>query len=161
MENNFSFRQMRRFRQALETEENQTILDTAKRGFLSVTGDGGYPYCIPINFVYDSGKLYFHSALEGHKLDAIRACDKACFTVIDTPEKEPGDWWYHVRSVICFGRIRLISDETERDRRLRQLGGKYFPEGYDMETDIQRNAPRAAVLEFTIEHCTGKRVREK
>ena len=45
--------------------------------------------------------------------------------------------------------------------RLRSLAGKYFPAGYDTETDILRNGPRAVVLEFTIEHVSGKAVREK
>ena len=81
--------------------------------------------------------------------------------VLDKPEKEPGDWWYHVKSVICFGRVGIVADERERMDRLRSLAGKYFPAGYDTETDILRNGPRAVVLEFTIEHVSGKAVREK
>ena len=86
-----SFRPMRRFKQQLPEEECAAILETAYRGFLFVIGDGGYPYAVPINYVYADGMLYFHCAAEGHKLDALRASDKACFTVIDTPEKEPDD----------------------------------------------------------------------
>ena len=155
------FRPMRRFKQALPEEECFRILENAYRGFLSVNGDSGYPYSVPINFVFEGGKLYFHCAKEGHKLDAIRACDKACFTVLDEPEKEPGDWWYHVKSVICFGRIRIVADEQERIDSLRSLAGKYFPAGYDTETDILRNGPKAEILAFTIEHISGKAVREK
>lgn len=84
-----SFRPMRRFKQQLPEEECAAILETAYRGFLFVICDGGYPYAVPINYVYADGMLYFHCAAEGHKLDALRASDKACFTVIDTPEKEP------------------------------------------------------------------------
>ena len=98
--------------------------------------------------------------LEGHKMDAVKANDKVCFTVIDQPVQEPGDWWYHVRSVICFGRIAVVDDDRERMARLRQFGAKYFPEGYDMEADIRQNAPRAAVLDMTITHMSGKRVKE-
>ena len=161
MNEEMTFRQMRRFKQATEPQENISILQTAYRGFLSVIGDGGYPYAVPMNFVYDDGKVYFHCAKEGHKLDAIRACDKACFTVLDNPVKEPGDWWYHVTSVICFGRVRILSDKSERNVHLRQLGLKYFPETYDLAADMKKDGPHAEVLEFTIEHCTGKRVREK
>ena len=156
-----TFRPMRRSKQELSAEESSAILASAYRGFLSVVGDGGYPYTVPINFVFDQGRIYFHCAREGHKLDAIRACDKACFTVLDEPVREPGDWWFHVRSVICFGRVRTLEDDGERNTRLRQLGRKYFPQGYDLEGDMLRNGPRAEVLEFTIEHMTGKRVREK
>ena len=151
----------RRSKQALPEETCFQILKNAYRGFLSVNGDGGYPYSVPINFVFEDGKLYFHCAREGHKLDSIRACDKACFTVLDEPEKEPGDWWYHVNSVICFGRVGIVTDERERMDRLRSLAGKYFPAGYDTGTDILRNGPRAEILEFTIEHISGKAVREK
>ncbi len=155
------FRPMRRFKQALTEETCFQILKSAYRGFLSVNGDGGYPYSVPINFVFEAEKLYFHCAREGHKLDAVRACDKACFTVLDEPEKEPGDWWYHVKSVICFGRVGIVADERERMDKLRSLAGKYFPAGYDTEADILRNGPRAEVLAFTIEHISGKAVREK
>ena len=156
-----TFRPMRRFRQLLPEEESLKILETAARGFLSLIGDGGYPYTIPINFCLDGGRIYFHCAREGHKIDALQSCDKACFTVIDEPRREPGDWWYHVRSVVCFGRIRIVEDETDRDARLRRLAAKYFPDGYDVEDDMTRNAPRAEVLEFSIEHLTGKEVKEK
>ena len=152
---------MRRFKQQLSEGESLAILNSAIRGFLSVIGDGGYPYAVPINFVYDEGSIFFHCAKEGHKLDAIRYGDKACFTVLDEPEKEPGDWWYHVRSVICFGRVHVIENEDERLRRLRQLGRKYFPEGYDLEGEVTHSGPNAVVLKFEIEHFTGKRVKEK
>ena len=156
-----AFRPMRRMKQQLEEGDCMAILSSAMRGVLSVVGDGGYPYGVPINFVYDDGKLYFHCAKEGHKLDAIRACDKTCFTVLDEPQKEPGDWWYHVRSVVCFGTMRIVEDEAERMTRLRMLGRKYFPDGYDLEGDLRRSGPNAEMLEMTIVHMTGKRVREK
>lgn len=120
MSEEITFRPMRRFKQQLPEEACTAILKEAYRGFLSVIGEGGYPYCIPINFVFADGHLYFHSALEGHKIDALKECDKACFTVIGEPVLEPNDWWYHVKSVICRGRISFIQDEAEnRSRRNR------------------------------------------
>ena len=74
------FRDMRRFKQQLTSEECETILRDQKRGVLAVLGDMGYPYTVPLNYVYDNGCLYFHSALQGHKIDAIRSCDKTSFT---------------------------------------------------------------------------------
>lgn len=154
------FRPMRRFKQQLPDGESEAILKEAYRGFLSVVGDGGYPYTIPINFVYADGHIYFHCALEGHKMDALKACDKACFTVIDQPVQEPGDWWYHVRSVVCFGRISFVEDAEQHLSKLRLIGSKYFPEGYNMDDDIQKNGPRAAILDMRVEHMAGKRVKE-
>ncbi len=163
MSEDFSFRPMRRFKQQLPDEECIEILTRGYRGFLSVIGEGGYPYSLPINFVYDSGHIYFHCAMSGHKLDAIRSCDKACFTILSEPVQEPDSWWFHVKSVICFGRISIISEDSDNDERLsrlRQLGLKYFPKDYDLEADLKRSGPRALVLDLKIEHMTGKRVKE-
>ena len=77
------FREMRRKRQQLSEEESIGILQKATAGTLALLGDNGYPYAVPISYVYADGKLYFHSALSGHKVDAIRNCDKASFCVID------------------------------------------------------------------------------
>ena len=155
------FRPMRRFKQAASEQECLGLLQSAQRGVLSVLGDGGYPYGVPLNFVYEDGKIYFHCAVEGHKIDALRACAKASFCVLSEPAKTPGEWWNCFTSVICFGHVREISDPAEHDRLLRLLGAKYFPEGYDIDADMVRNAPRALVLELAIEHMTGKHVREK
>ena len=76
------FRSMRRKRQQLSEKENISILQKATAGTLALLGDNGYPYAVPISYVYADGKLYFHSALSGHKIDAIRNCDKASFCVI-------------------------------------------------------------------------------
>ena len=84
---------MRRFKQAASEQECQDLLQSAWRGVLSVLGDGGYPYGMPLNFVYDDGKIYFHCAVEGHKIDALRACPKASFCVLSEPAKNPGEWW--------------------------------------------------------------------
>ena len=155
------FRQLRRFKQAASQEECEAVLAAAPRGVLAVHGENGYPYGLPINYVYAGGKIYFHCAKAGHKLDAIRANDKVCFTVLSEPVKNPGEWWYCFTSVISFGRISEVTDAKDAERLLRLLGAKYFPEGYDLEGDIVKNAPNALVLELSIDHLSGKHVREK
>ena len=160
MQNNATFRPMRRFKQQLTLQECETILQGAYRGFLSVNGENGYPYTIPMNFLYRENRIYFHSALQGHKIDAIMHSPKACFTLINDPVKQENDWWYHVSSVVCFGQVSIIENQEERMAILRYLGQKYFPEGYDMQKDLDTNAHRAAVLCLDIEHMTGKRVKE-
>ena len=151
---------MRRFKQQLTLQECETILQGAYRGFLSVNGENGYPYTIPMNFLYNDNRIYFHSTLQGHKIDAIKQSPKACFTVINEPVQQENDWWYHVSSVVCFGQVSIIENQEERMEILKSLGQKYFPEGYDMQKDVATNAHRAAVLCFAVEHMTGKRVKE-
>lgn len=155
------FREMRRRNQQLDEAACERILSQARRGVLAVLGDEGYPYAVPMNFLYDDGKIYFHCAQVGHKLDAIAACDKASFCVMDDGVLEEGSWWYHVNSVIAFGRIRRIEDHGVTISALYKLGKKYFPPDYDVDADIANSSPRVAILELTIEHLSGKHVREK
>ena len=70
------FREMRRLGQMLSAEECESILRSATNGVLAVAGDDDYPYAVPLSFVYHEGKIYFHSAVSGHKLDAIARNDK-------------------------------------------------------------------------------------
>ena len=99
------FRKMRRFKQQISEEKCVEILTREPRGVMAFAGDDGYPYAIPLNFVYDGGKLYFHCAPEGHKLDAIRRCDKVSFCVMDKGYRKDGDWALNINSVVVFGRI--------------------------------------------------------
>ncbi|MBQ6413589.1 MAG: pyridoxamine 5'-phosphate oxidase family protein [Ruminococcus sp.] len=155
------FRDMRRFKQQLSAKECEQILREGKRGVLALSGDEGYPYAVPMDYVYDSGCLYFHSALQGHKIDAIRSCDKASFNVLSEPQAADDGWSYFFDSVTLFGRVRVITDEAQRTDKLRLLGNKYFPSEEMTESDIQKNAARCAVLELKIEHMTGKHVHER
>ncbi len=158
------FRKMRRFKQELSRCECDEVLSSEKRGVLCVNGEDGYPYGVPINYVYDedSGRIYFHCAKEGHKLDGIRASSKVCFTVYEQGEQR-GDWSYYVRSVVVFGRVRIIDDLFESISHLRTLAEKYYPQdgSEDIEGDIAANSPRAVVLELEPENVTGKLVHEK
>lgn len=155
------FRPLRRFKQAAEIQECEAVLSSARRGILAVHGENGYPYGLPINYLLLGGKIYFHCARAGHKLDATRANDKVCFTVLSEPIKNPGEWWNSFTSVICFGRIAEVMDDQTKNRMLRLIGAKYFPEGYDLEGDMARNARNALIMEITIDHMSGKHVREK
>ena len=155
------FRPMRRIKQQISEEACLEILRTAPRGTLAVLGDDGYPYAVPLDFAYADGCLYFHCAKEGHKLDAIRGCDKASFCVLGEGAQNPGEWWYYFTSVICFGRVTIIEDAETAREKLSLLGAKYMPTMEEVAADIAKNAPRAVVLEMKIEHMTGKRVQEK
>lgn len=156
----FSFRPMRRTAKSLARETCLEILRNGERGVLSVLGDGGYPYGIPLNYIFRDGNIFFHGALRGHKVDAIERCDKASFCVMDTPTKKDGNWWYTTRSVICFGRIWTVQDKDVAYHTLLSLGRKYFP----LEDIVQKEmgaAPRTRVLCLNIEHMSGKWVNEK
>ena len=151
------FRPMRRNRQQLSEAESLAILEQATSGTLALLGDGGYPYAVPISYVFANGKLYFHSALSGHKVDAIRNCDKASFCVISQDNIQPKQYTTHYRSVIAFGRIHIIDDETEKLETARLLGNKYNPNNDEaLCRELEHGLSRMLMIRFDIEHLTGK-----
>lgn len=76
------FREMRRIRQMMPETDVQAILGRNTHGVLSVMSDEGYPYGVPVSYVYAHGKIWFHCAVEGQKIDAIKANPKVCFISI-------------------------------------------------------------------------------
>jgi nitroimidazol reductase NimA-like FMN-containing flavoprotein (pyridoxamine 5'-phosphate oxidase superfamily) len=155
------FRTMRRFRQQITEEECETILREEPRGVLSMYGEDGYPYAIPINFIYDGRKIYFHCAKEGHKIDALKKDNRVSFCVYDKGYLKEGKVGLNINSVVIFGKIRFIDDRETVIRETRALGMKYLPEDL-VEKDVKKYAEtgRLQILELTIDHMTGKLVNE-
>ena len=151
------FRAMRRKRQQLSEDESIGILQKSTAGTLALLGDNGYPYAVPISYVYADGKLYFHSALSGHKIDAIRNSDKASFCVIDKDDVRPKKYTTYFRSVIAFGHIHIIEDEQEKLETARLLGDRYNPNQEEaLQKELEKGLSRMLMIRFDIEHLTGK-----
>ncbi|MBP3729099.1 MAG: pyridoxamine 5'-phosphate oxidase family protein [Lachnospiraceae bacterium] len=153
---------MRRFKQQISGEECRAVLKETKRGGLSLMGDGGYPYGVPLDhwFCEEDGKLYFHGAREGHKIDAVKACNKASYCVYDEGYREEGDWALHFRSVIVFGRIRLVEDENLARTICTEIVKKFTDDEAYLEKELTNAFPRVQCLMLEPEHMSGKRVKE-
>ena len=151
------FREMRRKRQQLSDEDSYAILQNATSGTLALLGDGDYPYAVPISYVFSEGKLYFHSALSGHKVDAIRSCDRASFCVVAQDDVKPALYTTFFRSVIAFGRIHIVDDEAEKLAAARLLGNRYNPHQDEaLQKELENGLARMLVIRLDIEHLTGK-----
>lgn len=155
------FRKIRRIKQQTREETCIEILKTEKRCVLSVFGEDGYPYGIPMNFYYDEEEniIYFHSAKEGHKVDAINANNKVCVTVYNQGFQEEGDWVYNVTSVIAFGQARFIEDEDIKREKALKLALKYYPTPESAEAELSA-VNRMSLIAVSIDHMTGKLVNE-
>ncbi len=152
------FRSMRRKNQAMEQAACEAVLMRNTAGVLAVIGDEGWPYAVPLSYVYAEGSLWFHCALQGHKLDGIQRCDKVSFCVVDQDSVVPEKYTTCFRSVIVFGRARLLSDENDRRRALYLLADKYAPlaTAADRDKEIDGHIDRTAVVEVAIEWMSGK-----
>ena len=153
---------MRRFKQQISDDDCREILRTEKRGVLSLIGDGGYPYGIPLDHWYceENGRIYFHGAKEGHKIDSIKKCDKASYCVYDEGYTKPGEWALNIKSVIVFGRIRLVTDKDKEREICTRLVQKFTDDEDFLEKELKNSLARVQCLELIPEHMTGKLVNE-
>ena len=156
------FREMRRKKQRLSKEECDRILYNGTSGVLALHGDDGYPYAVPVSYVYDGEKLLFHSAKNGHKIDAIIKNAAASFCVIDQDQIVPEEYTTYFRSIIAFGKIRILEDDTEKRSAIEKLAVKYAPDdtAENRNNAIDREWKLLCMMEMEIEHLTGKQAIE-
>jgi len=157
------FRELVRKHKQLPMEACVEVLKKETRGVLSVQGDDGYPYGMPMNHFYneDDGCVYFHCGKVGHRLDALKRDDKVSFCVYDQGVRAEGDWVYNVRSVIVFGRIEIIDDMEQIVDITRRLSLKFIQDEEHIRREIERAAYRTLLMKLRPEHICGKLVREE
>jgi len=150
------FREMRRNKQVLSVADTVAVLERCTNGILACHGDEGYPYAVPVSFVFSEGKIYFHSAKSGHKVDAILQNPKVSFAVVDEDTIVSAEYTTYFRSAIAFGQARIVEGE-ERRAAFAALVEKYSG---DQPAEAKQNeiarCDHALIIAIDIEHLTGK-----
>jgi len=143
-----------------ERKTVEEILAHSAVGRLGTVNGEGYPMVKPLNFVYREGRIYFHSAREGEKIEDIKRDARVCFEV-DLPlafvrgEGSPCKADYRYQSVICTGRARVVEGIEEKLAALRALMEKYQPEGGYGDFPEEKVA-LTAVIRIDVLTMTGK-----
>lgn len=151
------FREMRLSRQALSEEACIDVLRRGTAGVLATAGDDGYPYAVPLSYLYHEGKIFYHGAKDGHKIDAILRNEKVSFCVIDQDKVVPKEFTTYYRSVIVFGKAHIMEDEAEKRNAIEKLAARYSPhhEAGRLRA-IDSLFQQVCLIEIDIEHMTGK-----
>ena len=157
------FRPIRRKNKEIGIEEAKKLLTETRRGVLAVNGDDGYPYAIPINYYYDDEeqKIYFHGSRVGHKAEALKSCDKVCFTVYGHETVREEAWAPYMQSVVVFGRCHVMAEPSAVEARLRTFAMKYFPSEELANEEISVYGKAVQMYEIEIEHLSGKEIQER
>lgn len=151
---------MRRFKQTLSKDETEEILRRNTSGVLSVLDGDGYPYAVPLSYVYTDGKIYFHSAKSGRKVDAVLHYKKASFCVIDKDEVQPEKYTTYYKSVIALGRTEIVEGGEALDA-IKALGEKYNPDhDKELNLEIEKFKNAFLIIKLEIESLTGKQAKE-
>ena len=156
------FRELTRKSQRLSEEECVEILTNETRGVLSVTGDNGYPYGMPMNHFYnhDDGCIWFHCGMNGHRTDSLKRDDRVSFCVCDKGRREEGGWAFRVKSVIVFGMAQLICDADTVVDITTRLSRKFTSDEEYIRKELNSAADRTLLIRLVPEQVCGKIVTE-
>ena len=157
------FREVSRKNKRILLEESINILKTAKRGVLSVNGDDGYPYGVPLNHYYsdEDGCLYFHGGNTGYRIEAVNNDSRVSYCVIDEGRQRENDWALEFRSVVVFGKAEFIKDEETIIDVVTRLSHNFTSDDNYIEKEIKASLYRTTLIRLTPEHITGKKIIEK
>ncbi len=147
--------EMRRSERQLARGEAESILSKCQYGILSTFGTDGYPYGVPLSYVYEDGKIYFHCAKDvGHKIENIKYQEKVCFTVVGDTKVLPDKFSTIYESTIVFGRIKLIENNLDA---LEKISRKYSAEFIEQARRYARiSQTEVSVYAITVEQISGK-----
>ena len=156
------FRELTRKNKQISKEECIRILKDEPRGVLSVLGDNDYPYGMPMNHFYneEDGKIYFHCGKMGHRLDALKKHDKVSFCVYDEGYRQDGEWALNIKSVVVFGRMKVVNNLEKVVYISDNLSRKFTGDDAYIKEEIEKYASQTLLLELTPEHICGKLVTE-
>ena len=157
------FRPIRKKKNEISTDAAKALLRSSRRGVLAVNGDDGYPYAIPINYLYDeeNEKIIFHGAKAGHKVDALKKNDKICFTVFGNEMVKEEAWAPFLQSVVVFGRCHLVESQEDAIALVKKFAAKYYPNMDMINEEVALSGRAVQMFEIQIEHLSGKEVQER
>lgn len=157
------FRAVRKKKNEISLDEAKNLLRSSRRGVLAVNGDEGYPYAIPINYLYDeeNNKIIFHGAKAGHKVDSVKKNDKICFTVFGNETFTEENWAPYLQSVVVFGRCHLVENRDDIISLVKKFALKYYPNEDMVNEEIVNSGKGVQMFEIKIEHLSGKKVQER
>ena len=157
------FRTIRKKKNEISIDAAKELLRCSRRGILAVNGDNGYPYAIPINYLYDEDahKIIFHGAKAGYKVDCLKACDKVCFTICGNERTEEESWAPYLQSVVVFGRCHFVEKQEDMIQLVKKFAMKYYPDEKLADEEVAASGRAVQMFEIEIEHLSGKEVQER
>ena len=149
-------RKIRRADRAIPESEAKEILQAGEYGILSTVSVDGQPYGVPVSYRYTGDVIYFHCAVEGHKLENLSGNNKVSFCVVGKTQVLPDKFATNYESVIVFGKAFEVTDD-DKHTGLLELLEKYSPGFIDKGLRyIEGDGHKARVYKIVIESMTGK-----
>jgi len=148
------YREMRKKERAMAEADARALLSEADFGFLGLAQEDGQPYVVPLNHVVVDGDIVFHCALEGHKLDVLKANPRVCYAVCTEHEVMPEKISTRYKSAIAFGTAEIVEGNDAKRPLLEALLARLAPgQGFRCGGETIGNT---CVVRIKVERVTGK-----
>lgn len=150
------FRKMRRKDKAMTQDQIVEILNGGEDGVLATVGEDGYPYAVPLNYVFHEGALYFHCALFGHKIENMTYTPKVSFCVVSDAQVLAEEFSTRFKSVVVFGEVEEVSGDEKIQgltALIKRLASDHIPAG---QKYIKKDNKKTRVFKINVAHMSGK-----
>ena len=151
-----AMREMRRKERQVTAEEAWQIVERSPYGVLAMLTEDGMPYGVPLNMVRSDETLYFHCAMEGKKVDALRGNPKISAVFVDSAEIDGAKLTTRYGSAMVFGEAEEVLDAEEKKEALRLLCLRFAPAHMEEFERSLGSIPRTSIWKITAKHITGK-----
>jgi uncharacterized protein len=141
------------------SQEMELLLEKSLVGRFAMNTEDG-PYLVAVNHLFFDGSVYFHSASEGRKMEALQADPRVCFMVDEVGPQVLSPRGCGIsqiyRSVICFGKAALLTDAATKREILERMIRKFVPPAYPVSPMAPENIEKTAIVRIAIDSMSGK-----
>ena len=153
-------REMYKKERQIPDEKVKQMLTDAREGTLAMYGDDGYPYALPMNYVYLNDAIYIHTAKYGYKIDALNMNQKVCFSVIVRSKIAPELFTTKYESIVATCDAEFIEDDSERHLVMETFIERYSPDFHEGGMKfIKASLSKTAIVKLNIKEVKGKAFR--
>ena len=150
-------REMRRKERQIPEEEAWAVVDKCEYAFLAMTAEDGTPYGLPVTIVREGRNIYFHSALEGRKVECLRRQPRVCLTCVGDTAIHQDRFTTLYESAVAFGTAAEVTENAEKVEVLRLLCLRHTPDNMaDFDRAVNASLARTGIWKITVEEITGK-----
>ena len=157
LEKGETMRPMRYEKRKMPRSYAEAVIDTCDFFVMATVGSGNEPYCVPLSMAREGDWLYFHSALEGHKIDNLKHNKRVCISCVGETQIPPGKFTVQYKSAIIFGTAQEIVSKDEKIHALKIICERYTPDNMAAFGEaIERSLDHTAVWKIYIDEISGK-----
>lgn len=149
---------MRRKDREMNREFALSVTDKCEYATLAMVDANDKPYCVPVTIARDGGTVYFHTAKEGQKIEALKNNPAVCMSCVGDTCRATDKFTTEFESAILYGNATEVTADSEKIHALRLICERHTPANMQkFDASIEKSLFRTGVWKIEIANITGKR----